>query len=91
MAGENDSIITFGLELTEETEKSMGEIAGELGNRDPAAANSPAVEQAAPQQDPNTERALALAEKAKEHEAAEQAKLLEHSREHEHEHEGPGQ
>jgi hypothetical protein len=85
-AGPNDSIITFGLELTEETEKSAGEIASELGKEGPAMAANMEPQQAAPEQQqqagPEQDQALqearALAQQAHEHEEAEKANQLEY-------------
>jgi hypothetical protein len=74
-----------------EKDKSVKEIAAELGNNGPEISAGPAMEQPAPEHDAKTEWALSLVEKAQEHEAAEQAKQLEHSHELEHEHQGPGQ
>jgi hypothetical protein len=74
--GQNDSIITYGFELVDETEKSVGEIASGGASQQSAAA-TPEHDQAA------IDEARALAQQAKDYEAAENAKQLQL------EHEGP--
>jgi hypothetical protein len=74
--GQNDSILTFGLELAEETEKSASEIVSGSANQQPAP-------QAAEHDQAALEEARAMAQQARDHEAAENAKALAL------EHEGP--
>lgn len=73
-AGQNDSIITFGLELAEETEKSVGEIASEVGKDAGAPQAAPEQQQAAPSE-------ADIARIAYEREQAEQAQQIEQSHE----------
>jgi hypothetical protein len=80
----NDSFITHGLEITEETEMSVREIAGELGKE-----GSPEASANAPQGEATAERTeaeqdyKALAEEAAAREGAERQQEM--SQEHEYE------
>jgi hypothetical protein len=72
-AGENDSIITFGLELAEATEQSVGEIAEGLGDNTQTA-------QAVQEQQASPDMREA-AEAAWEREQAEREQELDHEHE----------
>lgn len=69
--GQNDSILTHGLELAEETEKSVSEVVSGV-------ANEQSVPQPSEYDQAAVEEARAVAQQARDHEAAENAKLLEH-------------
>jgi hypothetical protein len=75
---QNDSVITFGLDIAEETERSGGEIATGLGKEVEQMAG-PETEQATPEQDQQAElqEAQQLAQAAREQEAADKAQELE--------------
>jgi hypothetical protein len=66
--GQNDSIITLGLELVEETEKSVGEIVAGVAEQP--------VQDAPQREDPGLEEARQLAQQARDYEAAENARQL---------------
>jgi hypothetical protein len=77
-SGSNDSILAFGLDMTEETERSGGEIASALGKEVEQMAG-PETQQSTPGQDQQAalQEARQLAQDAREHEAADKAQELE--------------
>ena len=80
--GENDSIITFGLELAEATEQSVGEIASGVAQEFAPAAGSTVEPKQATQEAGDAEQAIRpeeLARWAAEEQAQKQAQALEYN------------
>jgi len=77
---QNDSIISVGFDLAEETEKSASEIAAGV-DQAPAEAAPQAQQEASGQDQAALREAQELAAAARDHEAAERAQQLEQSHE----------
>ena len=83
MAGKNDSIITLGLDLTEETEQNLGYIIGEAGKAGgelAADAENPGPSAGEKEQAAQLEEARAAAEEARQREEAEKQRQQEQER-----------
>ena len=72
---QNDSVITVGLDTTEEIERSSGEIATSIGREGEQAAAAEAQQATSEQDQAALREAQELAQAAREHEAAEQGAI----------------